>query len=395
MIFFAELNKTDGEHTVINRCMLDMLCNIFKGQQVVFWGSRKHFENLTKGRDIQVNTHFVKVLAPKDGDKLHWIKKYAKEAKFILDILRNAKKQKVALLFFSSLSVFGSYAVKLLSSFFPKVPIIITLHGELEYIKLSSNAPRSLRLMSVALKKTLYNLPRNIKVLVLGSFIKEQLIASNILNEDQIIAIEHPYHFADALQYSERTIPSFGHIGIAKRSKHSELFFKLAEFFREDILAGRVSFKIVGLVWKDLDGDTNSLVEYADTRNFLSRDVFEERMKEIDYAIFLYGDDHYSLTGSGALMDALSFHKPILCLRNRYFGRLYSTAPAEPGWIFDHFEELKGKVKDIIAGQEIYSKEVMRQRFKDVKKMFSLEVVEEQLAQQLQYLSKNSKHEEV
>ncbi len=388
MVFFAEINKTDNEHEVINGCLLQMICNIYKEKEVVFWGAKKHFENLELADHSLISKFFVSIRRPKDGNKLNWILKYFHEIRLIIRLLRHAKKNKANLLFFSSLSVFGNYAiVSITKYFFKKLPIVITMHGEMELLKQDPKRSKTEQIFGKILKKALRKNTNNIWYLLLGSTIKKQAINLEFLKENQILCIEHPYIFPErSRDPSLQSIPTFGHLGIAKKSKNSQLFFALAKRFSQEILDKRVKFKIIGRVWEDLEKEVDSLVEYADTQGSLNRSVYSKRISEIDYAIFLYDNKHYELTGSGAIMDAISFQKPILCLKTEYFANLFSLTGKEPGWIFDDFESLSEKIKDIIDGKEIENYCKQLQNIESLKRFFSLSCIEIQLASELRLI---------
>ncbi|MNV19721.1 hypothetical protein D3C71_1105980 [compost metagenome] len=54
--------------------------------------------------------------------------------------------------------------------------------------------------------------------------------------------------------------------------------------------------------------------------------------------MYLYEDRNYELIASGAFLDAILYHKPIICLRNSFFQNVFKTY--EIGILVDSIEEL-------------------------------------------------------
>lgn len=388
MIFFAEINKTDNEHEVINGCLLQMIYNIFSEDEVVFWGSEKHFVHLKIDVKRNLKKKFINVLAPKDGNKLFWTWKFCREARLIWSLLKSAQQSRVKLVFFSSLSIPGNFFINHLAlKFFKEVPVVITLHGELGLLSTRMHQTRVERNFATLLKKALRCNTGNINYLLLGELIREEVLESNLLRKERILCIEHPYTFpAVTTRYFPSLVPAFGHLGIAKRSKNSHFFFKLAERFYAQIQAGLVKFTLIGRMWNDFGFDNQGLIEFEDTFNFLDRDTYIRRIQQIDYAVFFYDDNQYGITGSGAIMDAIAYDKPILCLKNKFFTQLFSsTTEGKPGWIFEDMESMFKKINDIIAGEEKDKYEDQVKCIKSLKSLISVKSIEKRLASELSH----------
>lgn len=384
MIYFVEINKTHHEHEVVNGCLIEMLSTIYQGN-LVYIGSEAHFVNLNFRHKTKVQCNFVRVIPPKDGNKMQWIRKFIVEIASLIRVLNVAKRQNAELVFFSSLSVVANYVLSCVKPFrFKDIRVVVTLHGELELIKKPGGQSKIERLYGDILRNALDRSPANIKYLVLGQSIKDQVLKNNILKTDQVLTIEHPYVFpdVDAASYSYQ-VPSFGHLGIAKRSKNSQMFFELADRFSTKVHAGGARFALIGRRWTDITLPPDSSVEYATSTEFLDRATYLNRLESIQYAVFFYDDEHYGMTGSGAIMDAIAFNKPIICLRNSYFANLFALTDVQPGWIFNTFEELCDKVSQITDGRESSTYAMQVDALKEIKEKFALPYLEKLLAGQL------------
>lgn len=76
-----------------------------------------------------------------------------------------------------------------------------------------------------------------------------------------------------------------------------------------------------------------------DTSEFLSRAELAARIGRLDYALFLYPPEEYELTASGSILEAINYEKPILSLRNDYFGYLFEKFGAF-GVLFNSVDEM-------------------------------------------------------
>lgn len=387
MIYFAEINKTKHEHEMINACLLEIVQALFSNDEIVFYGEEELFSNLNFDKKAQIQKRFQKILTPKDGNKLFWIWKFIHEIILITRILRSAKKEKVKLVLFSSLSISGNYYTSIISKYLLKGPnVIVVIHGELELLKQSASLRKVERLMGQLLKKSFKINAKSVKYLILGKSIRDAILEYGFLKEDQLITIEHPYVFPLVEEYSKDSDLIFGHIGVAKKSKHSDKFFGFGQKFKENILRKEVEFIVIGRVLPDVQFATNSLVRYIDTKTFLPREEYIKLCNTIKYAVFLYDDENYELTSSGAFMDALSFHKPILCLRNKFFENLFNSVPYKIGWLLDDIEQIEQKIEQIINKDEDLDFETLSNNMARLKNNYSITTIKKTLAPQLSYL---------
>jgi len=77
--------------------------------------------------------------------------------------------------------------------------------------------------------------------------------------------------------------------------------------------------------------DTNRFTSFPNCKFFiqknrLTREQIEEEIKKVDYLLYYYPEDSYTLSMSGALVDAINYLKPIIFLKNEcisYYNNLY------------------------------------------------------------------------
>lgn len=384
MIYVCEVNKTDGEHEVINSCVIQMLNMLYPEAKIGLWSSKDHWEKIKSVAPVRCVNYFIKVIRPVDGNKINWAFKFFVESISVFRVLFRARLEKPRFILFNSLSAFGHFTLSLCKQYiFRDVVIIVTVHGELELLRCDTMASTADKLLGMLLSKAMRANPRSLYYLLLNHQIEERVIEDGLIDSERLLCIDHPYVFPSV---ASKKMPdftwTFGHIGVAKASKHSELFFELANRCREEILNEKARFIVVGRVLDDL-GMNFPFVEYSDTYEFLDRNTYLNRLSEVNYALFFYDDEGYRLTGSGAVMDALAYEIPILSLKNWNITRLFSIPGIKPGCVVESVDELYVYVKKIIYGD---FDEIYRQQVDDIKKlknMFSPVSISKELASEL------------
>jgi len=73
---------------------------------------------------------------------------------------------------------------------------------------------------------------------------------------------------------------------------------------------------------------------------WIARADYERELARLDYVVFLYPPGSYTLTASGALLDALSLGKPVIALRNPYFEHCFSLL-GDIGYLCGSVDELR------------------------------------------------------
>ena len=74
-------------------------------------------------------------------------------------------------------------------------------------------------------------------------------------------------------------------------------------------------------------------------KDVIPRDILEKRIEDLDFILYLYPITSYKIMASGAILDALSFKRPIIALRNDYFSYIFEKF-GEFGYLFDSLEDI-------------------------------------------------------
>lgn len=213
---------------------------------------------------------------------------------------------------------------------------------------------------------------------VLGDVLKSN-IAENIglKKASKFISIDHAYFF-EPVQPTSKAVGklSLATVGSISKTKGLLEFFEFAKHL--STFSTKIKLAIIGTTHEDLNLFNGTNIELqSESNTFLDREEFKNKIQELDYVLFFYHKDNYRITASGAVMDAISYEKPILALKNDYFEYLFNKY-GQFGHLFDNVEEMANLVKDLSVNNLIKPFD-----FKCIKVKLTPEVISQQMYAEL------------
>jgi hypothetical protein len=362
MIIFAELNKSGFSHVSINRAMLEILLSRYNPEQIKIFAERNHANNILNGKLINnvILTNSIHVV---DGGYLLWPYKLLLDFFNLIKIFSAARKSKVDFIFIASIFPLSHFFFLMIRFFYKKTKVILCLHGELQHL-----LPRSFKdkilgyFLNINLKKSNDN---NTVFMVYSEIIKTNLsiLIPDIL--DRIIVIDHPYDYKYVKKCLKIMGPiCIGSIGVASLSKKSHLIFDLAYNLKQYVEFGSIKFKIVGRLNSDISNFYNDYVTRVSNDNMLPVLEYHKEIESLDFFIFFYGNDLYSLSPSGVFFDAMEYEKPIIAIKNDFFN-YYFERFGDIGYLSDN----KADMGNLIAGlSQNFNTNKYNQQVKNIQK---------------------------
>lgn len=233
------------------------------------------------------------------------------------------------------------YTLKNLRNFKNKTDIYVFYHGILESLG-TKYKPYN---MLFWFRKELEHLNRNIKNIVLGECIKENLLKEIPNLRNNVFSVDLIYPDTDSQPKSMNDKINFAGVGFGKKEKGSDLIFELAGKF-SDV----ADFTHIGKMDKELiPNDTK--VNILGKDHPLNSDDFETALRNCDYGLLFYDNTKYRFTASGAIFDILTQHKPIICLKNTYFNYVFDKM-GDIGYLCDNKEEMFSVISTIIDNHD-------------------------------------------
>lgn len=379
MVYFVELSKGNEAHSSLNYSMIKVLS--FKYNNLKVFSSEQHFcaIHLDKEDLGKVSYQSIRVI---EGNWKSWFGKVMLESYNAIKIFRKAGIDRPSLVYISSIFPISQLFIKIIKKFFPNIHVIIGLHGEMEFLK--NNKSTKLRFLGWFLKKSFKMHAKNVKYLVFGDVIKENLKSYNFLPPTSLLSIDHPYDYRaeNRPNLSKLNGLKLGTIGIGSVNKRTNNLFVLAEAFKNQVLSDEISFNLIGKILPDLEPFVNTYVKTNGSNMILSKKEFEDKIFELHYSLFFYDNEFYSLCASGAFFDAVKFEKPILAIKNDYFS-YYFKRLGNIGYLFDNLEDMKLKIATLLF--ENCEQEYLQQveNLKEAKRTLSIENISRDFFYQL------------
>lgn len=357
MMLLSEVNMVGEEHLSFNSAFVRKICET---HEVLLLCEENHSSKL----DVE--------LKEKITFKETKLKGHVREVFRFFLILRTfclGRKRNINQLIFLSLHPLSQIYLSILSHFFTDSSIKLVLHGELEsFVK---NNPYKLRRLLLKLAFRLRS--KNIKYIVLGEHIKQKLIFNEILEQVDVIAINHPFIFnfsnENFLCFSK--IIKFGCLGVANLSKGIDKLFLIANKFKQS--PSNVSFHLVGKLTPSILPYVNSNVSYIDSGKMIPKDVYIKMIDDLDYILFFYDVDMYQMTASGAFFDALNAEKPLVYLNNTYFSSIIDKYNLRVGYPCEDIKQLEDVISKLVATRDEQEYIIMKKNIVKLKKILSSE----------------------
>lgn len=249
------------------------------------------------------------------------------------------RSRKSDVFFFNYNALWALNFINIYSSLF-NCKTIVCLHGEIEFIE----RPYPINYISKKiLERTFanksYTLNKNLYFAVLGDNIKENMKPHiSELMYKKLISFDHSYIFSNEvvhqLEVSEKM--KVGIVGTLRQDEKFEGLAKLSHKLNQNVevfALGRVYVK------RDTLKASNINIIKGSDKSYVSREVLDNYISEMDYVLFLSPAGSYRFTASCALFDAIDREKPILSLKNSYANYLFGKVP-EIGRQFENIDEI-------------------------------------------------------
>lgn len=359
MIYITERHVEDYLHVLANVNTIRIFRNAFPDEQICF---------------ISAHAHNLKVKAFLQQDEQIDFKEFDNRQKTknpVLRALSLLKRGVDDLFFFSRLFKKSSaddllvishiyphslITFNLLKRFYPRRIVLILLHGEVEYTLFAQSTAQ--KLIAAMYKLSFRLTPDNLNYVFLTK------VSANIVAMAQLAPGKHPIFIELPTITAEETIlpivhtmvqpVKIGHIGSAGKRKNVNLLYDLADKIQLAINNGQVQLSVIGVLEDSIKPFLNAgVINYVDSQidKPLSRDIYDQKIAELDFAIFFYGPKDFLLRSSAAFFDAVLYVKPVIALENQFFTELFKEY-GEMGYLCADNNEMKKLIDTLISDPE-------------------------------------------
>lgn len=373
-----------ANHIINNAGCINIIQSINNTNAIIhFYAEEKHasevLSKVTCKVSKQIEHHPIKVIDPsgKIPKKVKsWIAKLVEDGRFIKKMLHDADADRPEFIYFCTLTPINIFRFITLFAKYPNLKIIIGIHGEVEYV-FQENLSLKNKLNAWFYKMAFKNVPINVKFNVLSSLIRDRIVESKLLKENEIMWIEHPISKVSFLDKCKNNkVPIIAYLGVASERKRSQHFFEIASRFTSFSDDNLVEFKLIGKISPELQNLCQGAVNCLSKSNgTISQEEYESHCLSANYCLSFILDDDYIFRISGSVMDAIQYRIPIIALRHSYIEYLFDIG-GDIGFLcntIDEIEDVIGKIiradKDILDRYEaqLHNLDRLSERFYDTK----------------------------
>jgi hypothetical protein len=380
MIIICEPQCVGFEHVEVNAALIAAMRYALPQEEILFLAEKEHLERVSgtlEDQCVKIQSREIGV-PPRLLSNFRRLPRELLLCKNVFDIARNNAANKVL---FVSITSPTLISIKVLLRFFNEIKCVAIPHGILNDITKRPSLVPTVTPFWFRFWLSFGNMKR-LRYLVLSPYIKERLSVLLPKIGEYVKSVDLPYFF-DSEKDSRRfdcDLIRFGVFGKATRSKGADIFFAMAQeilhsdvrFVPEFVLVGHIADKTIGELQED-----SVIVESSDLP--LSREDFETCAKSVDYVLFLNRPDAYELVVSGSLMDAFSYLRPIIALKQPLFEYYFKTM-GDIGYLCESYEEVKERILSILADKPNERYRLQQSNILNGRKQFSPRVVSSQLA---------------
>ena len=350
-------------HLEFNKAFLQTLSYLY--DKIIFLGDKNHIQYLNK---IKYKTEIL--LYPCNITDYHTLKgKVLSVFREVLNIKKIKKMSQGADIYFS----YGAaHSMLIAERFLKNKKVFYIQHGQIETITRKQHIYN----INYYLPMALNNLPANHYIIVLGDFIKKNLESAIPKLIGKIIAIDHPFIKTNiVINKTGFNKIKIGTIGVGTKDKGIEQLNEISLFIKKNNLDIQVNH--IGRIFDDVILDKKMICCPFSSNKLIPRNDFINKIAELDYILFLYPQNSYKFTASGAIFDAFLLGKPIIALQNDYFNYLFEKA-GSVGFLLDNIESLKQKLLELPNPNTDFYKEMSKLSCKALE-VFSPEKIAEEL----------------
>ena len=341
MILVVEPVFPNAHHAATNGTLLKAIRVAAGGEDVAFAAHPAHRDavfQILGETERQAYTHRDIEVLPAGGIRF---RRFRSQANTLLDLTKRLSPRLVVCLGTQPETLF---ALRLLVLAHPSLPAIAVLHGNLDNaVGWRSRDPRrrwfddraSIRAAATS---------RRIQFVVLDRTVREAVLAQGLLPRDRTHVWPLAIPDTEIWDQPHRPDPAKLRIAFLGSAKVAKGFGDFAAITRAIAArSDRYEFSLIGALQDDFPAEAIAHIERP--AGFMDRAAYLGRLRGIDYACLPLRDDTYTLTVSGAILDAIAAQKPLIALPTPAIRALFQEGPA--GFLCDDLESMAQAIGDI------------------------------------------------
>lgn len=352
MISIVEPVCHDAEHSPVNAGLVQVVRQAFPEEPVAFYGAAEHIAEvkaaLVHAELTALHWNIIEIPSRNAAPWQRWRHDLSLLRRVVVENARHGHWGHVLSLQSIPSILFAAAALRAMQV--ARQPIQAVLHGYLnEALGWRSRNP--LR-RAFDMRAALIVATGRVQLIALEPGISETVSETIPHVGSQIVTLRHPLPplpgRADIdLATSARPI-RFGFLGLATRAKGFDAFMAAARALKPRY-GDSVEFHALGRLPVDSDwhlAEFTSVLSTAPSMARIPREQFEAGLHSWHYVCLPYRAEHYTLSASGVLLDAMAYDKPIIATSTRAVQELF--AGGSPGVLVENVDQLENAIAGVI-----------------------------------------------
>jgi hypothetical protein len=319
---------------------------------VIFYGEKGHVayvKSALERVDGNHNIDFIPINVPKR--KTIGLKRLLFEFLLSCKFFTQASNSSGRAVIFCSITSTILLSIKILLRWYFNLPTLAIIHSCLSAISKPQARRPWLRIVGLQRVLKLPHPPR-LRLIALSQSILDNIIK---LQPDSgshwnVLPLTYFWESKNAYEHnsscSGKRLLTFGFLGVGAKDKGLSLYCKIADAVAQP--KEMVQFIVAGYYsGSELNKPNCRFISEIPVQP-LSQEKYDEHVKSITYVVSTANPIHYNLTASATFLDALSFLKPGIYLRNEYIEH-YFKKMGNIGYLCDSPEEIVETIQGIIT----------------------------------------------
>ena len=352
-------------HVPGNSATLQAIAAAFPGEKVAVFAEPSHLSELRRDPVLTgtagISFHSIELSAYFVGKHVVSLRRFFDELRILYSALRSIHADEPCLIMFLSATSTAMIAASFMLKLFRqrRLGVQVGLHGNLaEITGWRTRNPISRRFDLISALKC--DRPSRFRFLVLDEGIRSKMRAVLPAAAAKLDVLPLPINVNEVqLEQPVRlTEPiKVGFVGLATESKGIDIFLRAATDLKKQ-LGQRMNFYHVGQVPACTEHAPFEILAEPVSTTPLQRSEFVRRLAQLHYVVLPYREGYYDLSASGALVDAITWRKPVIVMRRPFVERLFQEY-GDIGYLCDDEAQLRATLELVTAcDQQRYDRQV-------------------------------------
>lgn len=355
MILIFELTWTGTWHAPGNSVTIQTISRACPDEEIRVYAEASHLRELQRDEALRGRpgiSFYEMPLAPWFRYRQHIVsmRRMVREFNIVRSALRAAPRREPCLVMFLSATSTAIFVALLILQLARRGLVVqVGLHGELH--SLLGWRPRNpfARALDFASALGRRHDPR-LRFLVLEEAIRQELarIAPQAAERTDVLPLPVNLGELPLVPEPELSRPvQIGFVGQATEAKGITAFLDTAALFRERY-PGLVQFHLVGRMMPGSDPAGFAVLDSPTSDQHLSRQEFLARLSRLHFVFLPFNPGYYNLSASGALLDAITWLKPIIATRLPIVADLFARF-GDIGYLCDDPDGMRVILEEIVT----------------------------------------------